>query len=71
MDSETDTMGIATIGSISEIQITDSKTVRELLKEKGLLHRHFVVLVNGKRAALDDPIEEGQRVLVLPIIAGG
>ena len=56
---------------VSEIQMTESKTVRELLKELGLLHRHYVVLVDGKRAFLDDEIDEGQRVIVLPIIAGG
>jgi len=58
-------------GRVSEIQMTESKTVRELLKELGLLHRHYVVLVDGKRAFLDDEIDEGQRVIVLPIIAGG
>jgi sulfur carrier protein ThiS len=57
--------------SVSEIQMAESKTVRELLKELGLLHRHYVVLVDGKRAYLDDEIDEGQRVIVLPIIAGG
>ncbi|TRO55425.1 MoaD/ThiS family protein, partial [Candidatus Bathyarchaeota archaeon] len=46
-------------------------TVRALLKELGLLYRHHVVLVDGKRAYLDDEITEGQRVIVLPIIAGG
>jgi sulfur carrier protein ThiS len=58
-------------GSVSEIQMTESKTVRVLLKELGLLHRHYVVLVDGKRAYLDEEIGEGQRVIVLPIIAGG
>ncbi|MHA2428524.1 MAG: MoaD/ThiS family protein [Candidatus Hermodarchaeia archaeon] len=58
-------------GSVSEIQMTESKTVRVLLKELGLLHRHYVVLVDGKRAYLDEEISEGQRVIVLPIIAGG
>jgi sulfur carrier protein ThiS len=58
-------------GTVSEIQMTESKTVRVLLKELGLLHRHYVVLVDGKRAYLDEEIVEGQRVIVLPIIAGG
>ena len=58
-------------GSVSEIQVNESKTVRVLLKELGLLHRHYVVLVDGKRAYLDEEIDEGQRVIVLPIIAGG
>jgi sulfur carrier protein ThiS len=58
-------------GAVSEIQVTETKSVRALLKELGLLHRHHVVLVDGKRAYLDDEIIEGQRVIVLPIIAGG
>lgn len=56
---------------VSEVRLTEPKTVRKLLEDLGLLHRHFVVLVDGKRAQLDDEIAEGQRVLVLPIIAGG
>lgn len=57
--------------TVSEVRLTEPKTVRRLLEDLGLLHRHFVVLVDGKRAQLDDEIAEGQRVLVLPIIAGG
>jgi sulfur carrier protein ThiS len=57
--------------TVSEVRLTETKTVRKLLEELGLLHRHFVVLVDGKRAELDEEVYEGQRVLVLPIIAGG
>ena len=57
--------------TVSEVRLTEMKTVRRLLEDLGLLQRHFVVLVDGKRAQLDDEIAEGQRVLVLPIIAGG
>ncbi|MDO8122828.1 MAG: MoaD/ThiS family protein [Candidatus Hermodarchaeota archaeon] len=71
MESEIDYTDMALSNGFSEIRLTKSKTVRELLKELGLLHRHFVVLVDGKRVSLEDAIEEGQRVIVLPIIAGG
>ncbi len=71
MDTEFENMETLLRSGLSEFQLTESKTVRELLRELGLLHRHFVVLVDGKRAYLEDAIEEGQRVLVLPIIAGG
>jgi sulfur carrier protein ThiS len=71
MESESDYTDMALSNGFSEIRLTKTKTVRSLLKELGLLHRHFVVLVDGKRASLDDAIEEGQRVIVLPIIAGG
>lgn len=71
MDSEIDMTQEIMTRSISEFHMTESKTVRQLLKEQGLLRRHFIVLVDGKRAFLDDEIKEGQRVIVLPIIAGG
>ncbi|MHA2315322.1 MAG: MoaD/ThiS family protein [Candidatus Hermodarchaeia archaeon] len=71
MESDIDYTDMALSNGVSDIRLTKSKTVRELLKELGLLHRHFVVLVDGKRALLEDAIEEGQRVIVLPIIAGG
>ncbi len=71
MDAESDITTILYSNRISELHVTESKTVRDLLKELGLLHRHFVVLVDGKRAFLDDEINKGQRVIVLPIIAGG
>ena len=71
MESESDYTDMALSNGFSEIRLSKSKTVRELLKELGLLHRHFVVLVDVKRVSLEDAIEEGQRVIVLPIIAGG
>ncbi len=71
MTAESDE-AVSTISrTVSEVRLTETKTVRRLLEDLGLLHRHFVVLVDGKRAQLDDEIYEGQRVLVLPIIAGG
>jgi sulfur carrier protein ThiS len=71
MNSEIDVIQETMTRTLSEICMTESKTVRTLLKELGLLHRHFVVLVDGKRAILDEEIQEGQRVIVLPIISGG
>jgi sulfur carrier protein ThiS len=71
MDTEMESMEITQNGGFAEIRLAESKTVRDLLKELGLLHRHFVVLVDGKRAALQEEIQEGQCVIVLPVIAGG
>jgi len=71
MTAESDEVTSAISRTVSEVHLTETKTVRRLLEDLGLLHRHFVVLVDGKRAQLDDEIYEGQRVLVLPIIAGG
>jgi len=69
--AESDDVMSALSYTVSEVRLTEMKTVRRLLEDLGLLQRHFVVLVDGKRAQLDDEIAEGQRVLVLPIIAGG
>ncbi len=71
LNSEVDFTAVTIPGNVSEIHVKEAKSIRKLLNDLGLLHRHFVVLVEGKRAALDDEVEEGQRVLVLPIIAGG
>ncbi|MFX0167727.1 MAG: MoaD/ThiS family protein [Candidatus Hodarchaeota archaeon] len=71
MDVETELMEITQNGGFAEIRLAKTKTVRELLKELGLLHRHFVVLVDGKRAEFSEEIKEGQSVIVLPVIAGG
>lgn len=71
MTAESDEAMSAISRTVSEVRLAETKTVRRLLEDLGLLHRHFVVLVDGKRAQLDDEIYEGQRVLVLPIIAGG
>jgi sulfur carrier protein ThiS len=56
--------------AIQRIIITESKTVAELLSELGLSSEH-VVLIEGKRAALDFEIQENESVVVLPLIAGG
>jgi sulfur carrier protein ThiS len=71
MEADFNLTEMALRSGVTEFQMTETKTVRSLLKELGLLHRHFVVLVDGKRAHLEDEIAEGQRVIVLPIIAGG
>lgn len=71
MDAEPNYTEFSLNSVIAEIHVSKTKTVRNLLKDLGLLHRHFVVLVDGKRAHLDEEIDEGQRVIVLPIIAGG
>ncbi|MHA3963967.1 MAG: MoaD/ThiS family protein [Candidatus Thorarchaeota archaeon SMTZ1-45] len=55
---------------IRELIVTEPKTVAELLYELQLSHNH-VVLVAGKRASLDYLIQENDKVVVLPLIAGG
>ncbi len=49
----------------------ETKTVADLLKEKNLSDKYFVVLVNGKPASLTDRISEEDEVIVLPKLVGG
>ncbi|TFG99115.1 hypothetical protein E4H12_03920 [Candidatus Thorarchaeota archaeon] len=55
---------------IQRVIVEESKTVSELLLELELSIDH-VVLVDGKRVALDFQISENESVVVLPLIAGG
>jgi len=55
---------------IRELIVTEQKTVAELLQELKLSEDH-VVLVAGNRVALDHLIQENDKVVVLPKIAGG
>ncbi len=55
---------------IRELIVTEQKTVAELLQELNLSEDH-VVLVAGNQVALDHLIQENDKVVVLPKIAGG
>ncbi len=60
---------------ISSIQsykvVSNTTTVRELLRELKLEQKFFAILVNGKRVDLDSVIEKGSEIVILPKIAGG
>ncbi len=55
---------------IRKVIVTEPKIVAELLLELGLSDDH-VVLIGGKRVALDYQLQENDSVVVLPRIAGG
>ncbi|MCJ7817586.1 MAG: hypothetical protein MUP60_01940 [Candidatus Thorarchaeota archaeon] len=55
---------------IQRVIVEESKTASELLIELELSIDH-VVLVDGKRVALDFQISENESVVILPLIAGG
>ncbi|MBD3407120.1 MAG: hypothetical protein GF411_13460 [Candidatus Lokiarchaeota archaeon] len=52
------------------ITVTKTITVSDLLAELKLSDTH-VVLVEGKKADLETELNEDDKVVVLPIIAGG
>ncbi|HME54632.1 MAG TPA: MoaD/ThiS family protein [Candidatus Lokiarchaeia archaeon] len=53
------------------IKVTKTQTVAELLKELNLEDAFLAVLVDGVKAELTDEINENQKIIILPKIAGG
>jgi len=59
------------IGVLKEFKIKKEQTVSNLLKELNLNDKFFAILVNGKKASINDKIQEGSDIVILPRIAGG
>ena len=53
------------------IQIPKPMTVRELLLSNDLDPTMYIVSKNDVKIDLDDKLQEGQAIKVIPIIAGG
>lgn len=62
---------INSIGVLKEFKIHKEQLVSDLLKELNLNDKFFAILVNGKKASLNDEIQEGSDIVILPRIAGG
>ncbi|MHA1376987.1 MAG: MoaD/ThiS family protein [Candidatus Helarchaeota archaeon] len=58
-------------GTKSELILEKRTTVRELLAKLNLEMSYFAVLVDGKAVDLDHSIDAGEKVIILPKIAGG
>ncbi|MHA1649013.1 MAG: MoaD/ThiS family protein [Candidatus Helarchaeota archaeon] len=57
---------------LTKITVEKTTTVADLLNELKIPQgKYLAVLVDGKKADLDQEIREGQKVIVLPMIAGG
>jgi sulfur carrier protein ThiS len=54
-----------------EVVITKTRTVADLLKELKLEDAFLAVLVDGEKADVKDELKEGQKIIILPKIAGG
>ena len=61
---------LATESTIKRVIVEQKKSVEALLIELGL-PTSLVVLVNGKRTKLDDLIDVGEEIIILPPLAGG
>ena len=55
---------------LTQITVTEKKTVAQLLEELELSDNH-IVLIDGKKMNLDSMIQENDTVIILPLIAGG
>ena len=62
---------IKQVGDVKSITKVSNKTVKELLKELKLEAKFFALLVNGKRAPLEQILETDDQITILPKIAGG
>ena len=62
---------ITSTGSLKTYKVKTARTVSDLLKELKLETKFFAILVNGKRVSLENMIDEGSEITILPKIAGG
>lgn len=63
---------IETGSVLTRLTVESETTVADLLsKLKISTGKYLAVLVDGKKASLDQEIHEGQKVIILPMIAGG
>ncbi len=46
-------------------------TVADVLRELGLLSTEYVVARNGRVVAEDEPVEDGDELLLYPVVSGG
>jgi molybdopterin synthase sulfur carrier subunit len=57
---------------LEEIEVDDGITVLELFEKAGIPASEVaIVLVNGRHAKLDQPLQDGETVAAFPPIAGG
>lgn len=63
---------VETSSVLTKVTVEKQTTVAELLgKLKIPSGKYLAVLVDGKKADLDQEVNEGQKVIILPMIAGG
>lgn len=62
----------ATLGQVlSDLERRFPDIAGWILDETGAIRRHVNVFVNGERVPVETAVSEGDRVQVLPAIAGG
>ncbi|BES82432.1 MoaD/ThiS family protein [Pyrodictium abyssi] len=64
---------VKVIGSPSEklVEHREGMTVGDVLRELGLLSSEYVVARNGRVVAEDEPVEDGDEIVLYPVVSGG
>ena len=63
---------VETSAVLTKLTVESQTTVADLLSKLDIRDgKYLAVLVDGKKAELDSKIHEGQKVIILPMIAGG
>ncbi len=58
-------------GETRVVEYREGMTVADVLREAGLLATEYVVARNGKLAAEDEPVEDGDELVLYPVVSGG
>lgn len=58
-------------GVYETFNVEKTTTIRDLLKKLGLEGKYFGILINGKKAELNQTVRPSDEVVILPHIAGG
>ncbi|HID42093.1 MAG TPA: thiamine biosynthesis protein ThiS [Pyrodictium sp.] len=57
--------------SVKLVEYRDGMTVRDVLWELGLLSSEYVVARNGRVVTEDEPVEDGDEIVLYPVVSGG
>nr|MDO8081823.1 MoaD/ThiS family protein [Candidatus Freyarchaeota archaeon] len=58
-------------GGLMKLVSEHRQKVAEMLQELGLQEEFFAVIINGRKADLNEEVEKGTKIIVLPKIKGG
>lgn len=51
--------------------VPDGSTVQNFLEILGLENKGLVIMVNGRKAAVEELLNEGDRITIIPVAIGG
>jgi molybdopterin synthase sulfur carrier subunit len=69
--AELDVAGATVIELLRELEAANPAMAGWILDERGRIRRHINVFVNGELGEADTPVDDDDRVDVLPAISGG